>query len=644
MSGFGTLKSRYKIIDIVGSGGTATVYLARDLRTNKIVAVKVLHPQYATDPKAVSRFFREIKIISSLNHPNILKLIDYGKVDNVPYFVTEYVQGRTLREIIKERKRLSINEAIRIIIDVLKALSYAQEKGVVAHRDIKPGNIMIDVNNQVKLTDFGIAKLQDKTISKETLFYTPSYASPEQIRGEKVDERSDIYSLGCTLYEMLTGRPPFIGDNIFAITTKHLKEDPLPPSKFNKQIPKWLDEIVLTMISKDPRDRYQKPEEVIHDLENKKCSKIKKHVKRSKINESEKVEIKNKFPRLAMILLPIFLVIIVLAVVISLGYGMKVGIVTIESKPSGADVYVNGELRGRTPIKKLLLEEGNYKIKLSLPVSEKDEVIEERDIRVEKGKKYVISPTFNFSRFKITSKPDSASVIIESTDEKAVGSTPFERYLSPKNYHITIKPADQEKYKPISGDFSIGEDGKIELEGNLDKFLNIIKNKNKEIEIAVSYFPENNIELIFYVEPKNAEVEVDNGGEVTNRNGKVTLILEPEKIYTVEISREGYESKSYRDTSEELKQKLNGKSVSLIKTYQPPTSEKYGYLSVSSTPKGASVYIDGKYKGTTPLNIKLPVGKHTLKLMYPGYENHEKPINIQQGKTTKKDIKLISFY
>jgi len=261
------LKNRYELLKSIGFGGMSEVYLALDRVTGDTVAVKIMDKRLSTNEKYLKRFIREINIAKTLNHPNIPKLIDYGLIDGVPYLVTEYIRGKTLKDIVEKNGPLSLNEALRITKEILKALSYAHSKGIVAHRDIKPSNIMIDKDGNVKVMDFGIAKVVGSHLTQSTLLLTPQYASPEQIKGENVDIRSDIYSLGITLYYMLTGRPPYEGDTPYSIFEKQIRK-PLPKiSDIRRDIPKYIENIIEKATSKNPNNRYRTPYEMMMDLE-----------------------------------------------------------------------------------------------------------------------------------------------------------------------------------------------------------------------------------------------------------------------------------------------------------------------------------------------------------------------------------------
>ncbi|MGE5134300.1 MAG: Stk1 family PASTA domain-containing Ser/Thr kinase [Gemmatimonadota bacterium] len=267
------LGGRYELDGVVGRGGMAEVYRARDIRLDRIVAVKTLRDDLARDATFQARFRREAQSAASLNHPSIVAVYDTGE-DNagpshVPYIVMEYVDGRTLRDLLRDDRRLLPERALEITDGVLRALDYSHRNGIV-HRDIKPGNVMLTRNGDVKVMDFGIARAVSDAQATMTqtaqVIGTAQYLSPEQARGERVDARSDLYSTGCLLYELLTGRPPFLGDSPVAIAYQHVRENPVPPSRLDPEIPGWADAIVLKAMAKNPADRYQSANDMRTDI------------------------------------------------------------------------------------------------------------------------------------------------------------------------------------------------------------------------------------------------------------------------------------------------------------------------------------------------------------------------------------------
>ena len=270
----GTLGGRYELGELLGHGGMADVRKATDLRLSRAVAVKMLRTDLAKDATFQARFRREAQSAASLNAPSVVAVYDTGEDEldgvRVPYIVMEYVEGRTLREVLNEGQRLMPNRALEIAAGVLTALEYSHRQGIV-HRDIKPANVMLSTDGAVKVMDFGIARAVADSGATMTqtanVLGTAQYLSPEQARGETVDSRSDIYSTGCLLYELLTGRPPFQGESPVAVAYQHVRENPVPPSTLNPDVGGEADAIVMKALTKNPANRYQSADEMRTDIE-----------------------------------------------------------------------------------------------------------------------------------------------------------------------------------------------------------------------------------------------------------------------------------------------------------------------------------------------------------------------------------------
>lgn len=262
-----TLGKRYEIDEVIGEGGMAKVFRGTDNVLDRTVAVKILAPQFAEDDQFVSRFRREAQAAAGLNHPNIVSVFDTGSTGSVHWIVMEYVEGRTLREAIRAEGRILPERAVEIAESVSRALDAAHAKGLV-HRDIKPGNIMLTSDGQVKVMDFGIARATsaDTVTQTAAVLGTAAYLSPEQAQGETVDARSDIYSLGVVLYEMLAGQQPFSGDSPVSVAYKHVTQDPPAPSSINPDVPESLDAVVMKAMAKNVDNRYQDAQEMGNDL------------------------------------------------------------------------------------------------------------------------------------------------------------------------------------------------------------------------------------------------------------------------------------------------------------------------------------------------------------------------------------------
>ena len=268
--GLTVFNGRYELLRRIARGGMADVYLARDASLDRQVAVKVLFPEFANDPSFVERFRREAKAAANLNHPNIVGIYDWGQEQGTYYIVMEYVVGRSMADVLRSTGPLSPDRAAEIASDVAEALSSAHSAGLV-HRDIKLGNIIVSDDGQVKVADFGIAtalaqRAGDNLTHIGSVMGTATYFSPEQARGKALDGRSDLYSLGVVLYEMIVGKPPFTADTSTAVAVKHVQERPLPPSMLGVTIAQSLEAIILKLLAKNPANRYPRADDLRADL------------------------------------------------------------------------------------------------------------------------------------------------------------------------------------------------------------------------------------------------------------------------------------------------------------------------------------------------------------------------------------------
>ena len=256
---------RYEILERIGTGGMSDVYKAKDYKLNRFVAVKVLKQEFSENANFVSKFRVEAQAAAGLMHPNIVNVYDVGEEDGIYYIVMEQVEGITLKKYIERKARLSVKEAVSIAIQVSMGLEAAHNNHII-HRDIKPQNILISKEGKVKVTDFGIAKAATSNTITSNVMGSVHYTSPEQARGGYSDEKSDIYSLGITLFEMLTGRVPFNGETTVAIAIKHIQEEMPSPREYVPEIPISVEQIVCKCCQKSPDRRYQSMQELIVDL------------------------------------------------------------------------------------------------------------------------------------------------------------------------------------------------------------------------------------------------------------------------------------------------------------------------------------------------------------------------------------------
>ncbi|MDA1362556.1 Stk1 family PASTA domain-containing Ser/Thr kinase [Glycomyces luteolus] len=263
------LGGRYEIGEVVGYGGMAEVHRGRDLRLGRDVAVKLLRADLSRDESFLIRFQREAQNSASLNHPNIVAVFDTGEDAGIPYMVMEFVNGRTLKEVLLAEGRFDPATACEVVADMCSALDFSHKHHII-HRDVKPGNVMLSDTNQVKVMDFGIARAlasgQATMTQTSAVIGTAQYLSPEQARGETVDARSDVYAVGCVLYELLVGHPPFTGDNPVSVAYQHVREEARPPSELNPNVPDSVDAVIMKALAKNPENRYHSAGEMREDL------------------------------------------------------------------------------------------------------------------------------------------------------------------------------------------------------------------------------------------------------------------------------------------------------------------------------------------------------------------------------------------
>lgn len=259
------LGGRYEVIKKIGAGGMANVYMAKDYKLGRFVAIKVLKEEFSSDENFLRKFDIEAQAVAGLLHPNIINVYDVGIEENIHYIVMELADGITLKEYIRNKKRLTAADTVNFSIQIAEAIGCAHEHKII-HRDIKPQNILVSSHGTIKVTDFGIAKAANSNTMTSTAIGSVHYLSPEQARGGFSDSRSDIYALGITMYEMVTGRVPFDHENGVTIALMHLQNDVIPPREINSEIPKSLEKIILKCLAKKPEERYQTAQELVEDL------------------------------------------------------------------------------------------------------------------------------------------------------------------------------------------------------------------------------------------------------------------------------------------------------------------------------------------------------------------------------------------
>ena len=265
----GDTLDHYRIDAVIAHSNMSALYKATDLKTGRQVAIKVPHPEMEQDPVLVERFKREQQIGQELDHPGVVKTFD-GEERSRLYMAIEWVDGRLLRNLLNQEQKLPIDRAVKIALGICDALDYMHKHGIV-HRDLKPENVMVDANDQIKLIDFGIAMKEDARrltfVNVSSMLGTPDYISPEQVKGGRGDQRSDIYALGIMFYEMLTGRVPFVGPNPLAVMNERVLNEPKSPRDLNPEVSLELEEILYRALDRDPRHRYATAHEMAWDIE-----------------------------------------------------------------------------------------------------------------------------------------------------------------------------------------------------------------------------------------------------------------------------------------------------------------------------------------------------------------------------------------
>ena len=448
------LGSRYEIIEKIGNGGMATVYKAKDLVLKRYVAVKILREEYTTDNEFIKRFNTEAESAASLTHPNIVSVYDVGKEGNLYYIVMELIKGKTLKEIIVEDGRMGWKWSVKIAKQIAQALETAHRNNII-HRDIKPHNIIITEDGTAKVTDFGIAKaVSNSTITAfGTTIGSVHYFSPEHARGGYTDAKSDLYSLGVVLYEMVTGRVPFDADTPVSVALKHMQEKPVPPIELNPAIPQSLNDLILKAMEKDPNMRYSSATEMIEDLD--KILKNpdaevgvvdKSQARARRIQQEENQTNQSKFAKFKKYLeehkgVKIALIVAIFLIVFIASIGITLGVLN-SGKPK--DILLPN-------FTNLTLDEAKAKaeeVKLNLNVSE-----EKYDVQIEEGK--IISQDPKYQPNYTVKEGSTVNVVVSKGQEivkvtKLVGKTKDEarKELKDLGLEMEIEEVNSDDVEP----------------------------------------------------------------------------------------------------------------------------------------------------------------------------------------------------
>jgi serine/threonine protein kinase len=602
-----TISNRYKVYDKVGSGGMAEVFLARDLQSGEIVALKILREQFTEGEDYIERFEREAKSATKLNHPNICLSKDYGQEDDVYYMVMEYVEGKTLSSVIEEKGPLSIQETVSYVIQISKALEHAYERGLVAHRDIKSQNIMVTASGQVKLMDFGIAKSKDfATMTSVGSFVgTPEYMSPEQAQGEKVDKRSDIYSLGVVFYEALAGEVPFESDTPWGVLNMHINKEPFPLINLRKDIPKDLVDLIVRMMAKDLDERFQNPRELIATLEA-----VMETIKLPRGSKIKKKKIPRSNPKRARKIKKAILIIFILLLI---GGGVYTYLeyfapkpvnISVDAEPDGAIIQLKGPKD--TEYKSFGIADSTlekiYPGKYEMRISMDGYVPKETSFMVKSGVDMTLDQI-------VLSRPGKLEVTTSEIDWGGVEEIPSPKKITIKNTGespITVKRSQ-------SGDWFTMEESELNIPAGESVSFPITVNSS-DVE------PGSNYNGIVTLEPEvgdNVTINV----KLQLLESEVVVIPDPAPV------------KPSPGGGGDNNQDNSGSDIT-----SPPTT---GSVRITCDVNTA-VMIDGKPADTTPCTLtNLSPGTHTISTRGSRkYKAFKGEVTIVAGKTATLKITL----
>lgn len=661
-----TIKQRYKIYDKVGSGGVATVYIARDLQTYEVVAVKLLKTEFTENPNYTKRFMREAEVVSNLHHSNITSVRDYGIEDDQYYMVMEYVEGKMLSQIVEEKGALTYPEAIDIIKQTLSALQYAWENGIVAHRDIKPQNIMFDKNGKVKVMDFGIARVSTSHTMTQagTFLGTPYYMSPEQAQGKETDIRSDIYSLGITLYQLITGRVPFDADTPWSVVNMHITQ--APPCISIPQPYDRLCHVIDKALAKSVQERYQTPQEMLMELD---------YILQVSQTGTASTPMD------------------------------QTGEISIQTTPPGAKVWINHELKGITPTiirnlppkkVKVVLEKEGYKTEekscsvmpnqraildttlrqMATPATASQQISMDSNqtmINPASGKTMVHPATNQFSTpipsypaqpAYPSSKPRSSNtklfIMIGSGIMALVLIVLGILLFSRKQPEISKNPSDMPTTPVVTLPAqitvnSVPSGGEIYLNG---------RSLDQKTPHTITDLKAGNYEVIVHLEgEKLTQQVIINPGDQKTLNFEKTVVAE--EVLDIASDPSGASiTIDNRDTGLKTPSQIKGLKgihdvILMIAGYEPytttvnvlgkttikatliPSKNPVGTLSITSNPTQANVKINNQHYGLTPVDIPLAPGKYQLEISKEGYQAYTVETEIKADQTTTIQATLI---
>lgn len=580
------LKERYKIYDKVGSGGVASVFIARDLQTYEVVAVKILKEEYTGNPSFIKRFLREAEVVSNLHHQNITHVKDYGVEDNQHFIVMEYVEGKMLAQIVEEKGCIPPEQTVDVIIQVLSALEYAWENGIVAHRDIKPQNIMLDKTGLIKVMDFGIARVSSSHTMTQagTFLGTPYYMSPEQAQGKETDIRSDIYSVGISLFQLICGKVPFDADTPWSVVNMHITQ--VPPCIQIAPPYQDLCKVIDKALAKKVEDRYQTPKEMQEDLET---------IKRgSSLSVSSSATMVGEVP--------------------------STGEIYVNSNPPGARVYLGTELKGVTPTLIRNLPPKTVKVR----IEKEGYKTEEKSCQVAVNKRAMVDQSLKAS----ISKQNTAQTNINmNTNQTFVGEAanygPPQQMIQPKSSKPPVWIWGALGLVVISmivgGIFLIKP--KDKSQGKDTDYSNQVTNtigSNQSGSSGSTGDTTTTTKISVESEPPGAEIYL-NGTSIAQVTPYVIPNITPGKHEIAVVLQNQKATQTIQLAAGDFKQ---------VKLTIPIVTENQ--IDVSSSPPGASIWVDGKDTGlkTPSLIKKMNKGIHEVKLILSGYEAFEIQVNV----------------
>ncbi len=629
------LANKYKVLGLIGRGGFSTVLKLKDTVLERICALKILSRDLITDPEMLERFKREARLYAKLDHPNIVQVYDVGFYKNVAYIIMKYIDGITLKDLIKERAPLEFKEIIRISQDIASVLEYMHSKGII-HRDIKPANIMIQKDNgRAILTDFGLAKNLETTKFTATgkIMGSPHYLAPEQAKGEKVDERTDIYSLGITMFEMATGKLPFEGESAVQIVLKHIREELPKPSTYNKKLDKDLEKIILKATKRNPAERFSSVKELKSALE--------------EVGKKSEYIVSEKKRRVV----PSFILVL---------FSFLLSILAVYKKEAVKNyfnnvkklVYKDKEVENQKEevITKSLKRKADRKEKNKgvLPTQGKEKIMN-KEISNEQKKSVKQAGNKTGGEIKVNnealSKGSKVSTILSTQKQKTVLKKSINTYDVTFSSNAKAKLYIDDKYYGI-----IPPSKSIRLKKGKHKIIYLretpkgIRSKVKEVIISrgvkeISEKFETTAIIKKIVAVPWAKVYID--GKLKDitpifniklKEGTHTILFKhPEyKDYFRKITVEGGE------TVDKIFVNLNIDSTRIKKVSSKKTKPDVEEIKIKLIyvyPWG-NVYIDNKKLGLSPIkNITIPAGNHILKVVHPKFGKIEKAISFKRNLT-----------